>query len=52
VRFELGIDRINPTESFATPFSCWPVILTIYNLPRGICRSSCFYLYSYLPPGI
>jgi len=37
VRFELCIDRINPSESFVAPFSCWPVILTIFNLPPGIC---------------
>jgi hypothetical protein len=37
VRFELCIDRINPSKSFVAPFSCWPVILTIFNLPPGIC---------------
>jgi len=35
--------------SFATPYSCWPVMLTIYNLLPGMCMRSkfIFYLRSY-----
>jgi len=37
VRFGLCTDRFNPFGSFAAPYSCWPVILTVYNLPPGMC---------------
>jgi hypothetical protein len=37
VRFGLCTDGFNPFGSFAAPYSCWPVILTVYNLPPGIC---------------
>jgi len=33
VRLKLCTYEFNPFESFATPYSCWPVILTVYNLP-------------------
>ena len=43
VRLGLCIDGFNPFQSFDVPYSCWPVILTVYNLPPGMCigRSSC-----------
>jgi hypothetical protein len=31
--FELCIEGFNLFGSFATPYSCWPIILTVYNLP-------------------
>ena len=37
VHLGLCIDRFNPFGSFVTPYSCWSVILTIYNLPPGMC---------------
>jgi hypothetical protein len=33
VRLGLCIDEFNPFGSFAAPYSCWPIILTVYNLP-------------------
>jgi hypothetical protein len=33
VCFGLYTYRFNPFGSFVTLYSCWPVILTIYNLP-------------------
>jgi len=49
VHLGLYINEFNPFGSFAAPYSCWPVKLTVYNLPSGMCmrRSSCFYLWSY-----
>ena len=49
VRLGLCTDGFNPFRPFAAPYSCWPVILTIYNLPPECVwgRSSCFYLLSY-----
>jgi hypothetical protein len=37
VRLGLCTDRFNPFRSLAAPYSCWPVILTVYNLPSGMC---------------
>jgi hypothetical protein len=33
----LCTDEFNPFGSFAAPYSCWPVILAVYNLPPGMC---------------
>jgi len=33
----LCTDRFNLFRSFAAPYSCWPVILMVYNLPMGMC---------------
>jgi hypothetical protein len=37
MRLGLCTDRFNPFESFSASYSCWPVILTVYNLPTGMC---------------
>jgi hypothetical protein len=42
VRLGLCTNGFNPFGSFATPYSCWPVILTVYNLPSGMCISPMF----------
>jgi len=45
MRFGLCTDGFNPFGSFAAPYSCWPVILTVYNLPPGMCmRLELFFL--------
>jgi hypothetical protein len=36
VRLELCINGFNPFGSFVSPYSCWLVILTVYNLPPGM----------------
>ena len=36
MRLGLCTDGFNPFRSFAA-HSCWPVILTVYNLPPGMC---------------
>jgi len=36
VRLGLCTNGFNPFRSFAAPCSCWPVILTVYNLPPGM----------------
>jgi hypothetical protein len=42
--------RFNPFGSFAAPYSCRPVILTVYNLPPGMCmRSEFIFLYMVIP---
>jgi hypothetical protein len=42
VRLGLCTNGFNPFGSFATPYSYWPVILTVYNLPSGMCISPMF----------
>jgi hypothetical protein len=40
----------NPFESFATPYYCWPIILTVYNLPPRMCMRSEFIFLSIVIP--
>ena len=37
VHIRLCTDGFNPFRSFVAPYSCWSVILTVYNLPLGMC---------------
>jgi len=47
----LCIDGFNPFGSFAAPYSCWLIILTIYNLPPGMCMRPEFMFLSIVIPG-
>ena len=49
VRLGLCTDGFNPFRSFAAPYSCWPVILTVYNLPPGMCMRPEFMCLSMVP---
>jgi hypothetical protein len=51
VRLGLCTDGFNPFESFAAPYSCWPVILTVYNLPPRMCMRPEFMFLSMVIPG-
>ena len=51
VRLGLCTDECNPFRSFAAPYSCWPVILTIYNLPPEMCMRPEFMFLSMVIPG-
>jgi len=52
VRLRLCIDGFNPFGSFAAPYSCWPVILTVYNLSSGMCmRLEFMFLSMFSSPG-
>ena len=37
MHLRLCTDGFNPFKSFAAPYSCWLVILTVYNLPPRMC---------------
>jgi len=41
----------NSFGSFATPYSCWSVILMVYNLPLGMCMKPKFIFLSMVIPG-
>jgi hypothetical protein len=51
MHLELCINRFNPFGSFAAPYSCWPVILMVYNLPPRMCMRSEFMFLSTVIPG-
>jgi len=52
VRLGLCTDGFNPFGSFSAPYSCWPVILTVYNLPPGMCMRPEFMFLSMVIPGL
>ena len=52
VRLGLCTDGFNPFGSFAAFYSYWPVILTIYNLPPGMCMRPKFMFLSTVIPGL
>ncbi|KAL0283554.1 UNVERIFIED_CONTAM: hypothetical protein Sradi_7225100 [Sesamum radiatum] len=37
VRLSLCTDGFTPHEQYGRTYSCWPIILTSYNLPPGMC---------------
>jgi len=43
----LCTDGFNPFRSFSTLYSCWPVILVVYNLPPRMCMRSEFMFFIY-----
>jgi hypothetical protein len=46
IRLGLCTDGFNPLRSFAAPYSCWHVILIIYNFLLGMCiRLEFMFLY-------
>ena len=47
----LCTDGFNLFGSFVASYSCWPVILTVYNLPPGMCIRSEFMFLSMVKPG-
>jgi len=51
VRLGLCTYGFNPFGSFAAPYSCWLVILTVYNLPPGMCMRPEFMFLSMVIPG-
>jgi hypothetical protein len=51
VRLGLCTDEFNSFGSFAAPYSCWPVIMTVYNLPPGMCMRPEFMFLSMVIPG-
>ncbi|KAL2511574.1 Uncharacterized protein Adt_17174 [Abeliophyllum distichum] len=51
IRFGLATDGFNPFKDLSSRYSCWPVILTIYNLPPSLCMSKESLMLSLLIPG-
>ncbi|XP_062013821.1 uncharacterized protein LOC133730206 [Rosa rugosa] len=51
IRFGLATDGFNPFHDLRSTYSCWPVILTIYNLPPWLCMSKESLMLTLLIPG-
>jgi len=52
MRLGLCTNGFNLFGSFAAPYSCWLVILTVYNLPPGMCMRPEFIFLSMVIPGL
>ncbi|WMV08697.1 hypothetical protein MTR67_002082 [Solanum verrucosum] len=51
VRLGLCSDGFTPFSNNASPYSCWPVFLTPYNLPPEMCMTSPYVFLSCVIPG-
>nr|XP_017239698.1 PREDICTED: uncharacterized protein LOC108212485 [Daucus carota subsp. sativus] len=51
VRLGLSTDGFNPFGHSAVPYSCWPVIVTPYNLPPWMCMKQPYLFLSLMIPG-
>ncbi|KAL0333019.1 UNVERIFIED_CONTAM: hypothetical protein Scaly_2203400 [Sesamum calycinum] len=51
VRLGLCIDGFAPHGQYGRTYSCWPVIITPYNLPPGICMKSEYMFLMMVIPG-
>ena len=50
VHLGLCTDGFNLFGSFSAPYSCWSVILTVYNMPPGMCmRPKFMFLFTVIP---
>ncbi|CAL8073382.1 unnamed protein product [Prunus armeniaca] len=52
LRLALSSDGFNPYSSLSTRYSCWPVILVIYNLPPWLCMKRKFMMLTLLIFGL
>lgn len=50
-RLELCSDGFTQFSNGASPYSCWPVFLTMYNLPPLMCTTSPYIFQSYVISG-
>ncbi|KAL8124215.1 hypothetical protein AgCh_012013 [Apium graveolens] len=51
VRLGLSTNGFNPFGHSAVPYSCWPVIVTPYNLPPWMCMKQPYMFLSLMIPG-
>ncbi|XP_070012997.1 uncharacterized protein [Nicotiana sylvestris] len=51
VRLGLCVDGFTPFSVSATPYSCWPVFITPYNLPPEMCMTSPYIFLNCVIPG-
>ncbi|RDX81489.1 hypothetical protein CR513_37829, partial [Mucuna pruriens] len=51
VRLGLCVDGFTPFSQSTTPYSCWPVIVTPYNLPLELCMMTPYMFLTLIIPG-
>ncbi|XP_012841495.1 PREDICTED: uncharacterized protein LOC105961778 [Erythranthe guttata] len=51
VRLALSSDGFSPYGQKSHPYSCWPVIITPYNLPPGMCMKTPYMFLTLVIPG-
>ncbi|XP_073121393.1 uncharacterized protein [Henckelia pumila] len=51
LRLALAADGINPHSNLSSRYSCWPVMLTTYNLPPSMCMKRKFIMLTMLISG-
>ncbi|XP_027933729.1 uncharacterized protein LOC114189213 [Vigna unguiculata] len=51
VRLGLCTDGFNPFSNTGTPYSCWPVFVTPYNLPPSMCMKKEYIFLTLVIPG-
>ncbi|KAL5578957.1 hypothetical protein UlMin_011399 [Ulmus minor] len=51
LRLGLAADGINPFRNLSSVYSCWPVMLVVYNLPPWLCMKDDNTLLTLLIPG-
>ena len=51
VRLGLCADGFNPFKDNSTAYSCWPIIVTPYNLPPDLCMTDPFMFLTAIIPG-
>ena len=51
LRLALLADGINPYSDMSSKYSCWPVVMVIYNLPPWLCMKRKFMMLSILISG-
>ena len=51
MRLGLCTDGFNPFGLSSASYSCWPVMLTVYNLPPGMCMKKEFLFLNMVIPG-
>ncbi|KAK2384836.1 hypothetical protein QL285_072138 [Trifolium repens] len=51
VRLGLCADGFTPFNQSAAPYSCWPVIVTPYNLPPELCMMTPYMFLTLIIPG-
>ncbi|KAJ7954650.1 Transposon, En/Spm-like protein [Quillaja saponaria] len=50
VRLGLSFDGFTPFSNSSSPYSCWPVFVTPYNLPPGLCMKEQYLFLSLVIP--
>ena len=51
VRLGLCADGFTPNNQFSKPYSCWPVVVTPYNLPPEMCMKDPYMFLTCIIPG-